>query len=310
MRTHRRNRCKHRKHRQHTYRRKGGMMRRLNTAQFNERFMRQKYNLTPLQQATLDLAEKTRLAEPVASPEYPPMPTSLLESTLEEEKHIHISEAAMIDKNPWINAQTRFATFDWIYQLCDMRNTQVNNHLGTTPPDNEPLFITYFLATQIVDQYISAKSIRPGDYHTVAAAAIVLASKYEVVHSLRINDIYNLIGRTIPKPALIAMETDIISTLEYPYAPTIYTFFQLKQSEVKRQQRPYLLQLLMCASVIQQFIGMPPSNLVDLCINYINHSKTQIQLPYLPLMRSLKGKNDMEKYANLIHIYAAIMSTA
>lgn len=84
---------------------------------------------------------------------------------------------------------------------------------------------TIFLGVQIMDRYCQHQPIIKTQYQLVGITSLLLASKYEDVVALTVNDAVYLIAKQYGPERVMAMEVEILTALEFRISyPTTYTF--------------------------------------------------------------------------------------
>ena len=100
---------------------------------------------------------------------------------------------------------------------------------------------TYFLATQIFDQYLGAlnnsnMSLVNKDVHQIGVASMYLASKYEDIYPLHSQIVSDKIAhRAIPASAILEKEKDMLSLMQYQVDfVTHFDFWQTYLDKIKK----------------------------------------------------------------------------
>lgn len=105
------------------------------------------------------------------------------------------------------------------------------------------------LAFDIVDRYLSSVSVRSSRLQLLGAAALLIASKYEEILPVRVEDLARLSDRAYTRGDVIDMEATVLFALDFRVSnPTSYSFlgrflFIVDALEATRLTANYYLEL-------------------------------------------------------------------
>ncbi|KAF5184086.1 G2/mitotic-specific cyclin-2, partial [Thalictrum thalictroides] len=115
-----------------------------------------------------------------------------------------------MDSQPDINIKMRAILVDWLIE--------VHNKFELTP---ETLYLTIY----IVDRYLSVKAVLRRELQLVGISAMLIASKYEEIWALEVNDFVCISDRAYTRKQVLLMEKSILDKLEWSLTvPTPYMF--------------------------------------------------------------------------------------
>jgi hypothetical protein len=84
---------------------------------------------------------------------------------------------------------------------------------------------TLFLTVNIIDRYLELKQVRRNKLQLVGVAALQAAAKYEEIYPPELRDLVYITDRAYTKEEIVAMESDIVNTLQFQLTvPTVHTF--------------------------------------------------------------------------------------
>jgi hypothetical protein len=84
---------------------------------------------------------------------------------------------------------------------------------------------TLFLTINIIDRYLEHKQVRRNKLQLVGVGALHVAAKYEEIYAPELRDLVYITDRAYSKEEIIAMQSDIINTLQFQLTiPTVHTF--------------------------------------------------------------------------------------
>ena len=91
---------------------------------------------------------------------------------------------------------------------------------------------TLFLAVNILDRYISMRSVRLTQIQLLGLTVLFLASKYEEIYAPELSELLKTVDSVFLKEQVVCLEKDILSSLGfYVSAPTSFKFF-IRYSEI------------------------------------------------------------------------------
>ncbi|KAK4799964.1 hypothetical protein SAY86_025329 [Trapa natans] len=111
---------------------------------------------------------------------------------------------------PEINEKMRMILVDWLVEIHDEFDLM---------PE------TLYLTVNIIDRFLSVKSVPRRELQLLGMAALLTASKYEEIWAPEVNDIVCMADRAYSNEQVLAMEKTILGKLEwYLTVPTHYVF--------------------------------------------------------------------------------------
>eukprot|EP00804_Cyclotella_cryptica_P020624 CCRYP_003449-RA/>CCRYP_003449-RA protein AED:0.37 eAED:0.37 QI:261/1/1/1/0/0/2/240/448 len=109
-----------------------------------------------------------------------------------------------------INARMRAILIDWLALVCTKSKLS---------PDS------FYLTVNILDRYLSLKKATKKNLQLIGTAALFIASKYEDIYHVPVDDLVFLCDRTYSIEQIYHMEESILKTLSYQISiPTAYKF--------------------------------------------------------------------------------------
>lgn len=105
-----------------------------------------------------------------------------------------------IKKQPAINYKMRAVLIDWL----------VSVHLKF-----KLLTETLFLTVNMIDRYLEKKVIDKAELQLVGVTAMFVASKYEEITPVTVNDFVFITDKTYSKEQMFEVERDMLKTLDY-----------------------------------------------------------------------------------------------
>eukprot|EP00975_Prorocentrum_lima_P053234 11165768-Prorocentrum_lima.AAC.1 len=85
----------------------------------------------------------------------------------------------------------------------------------------ESLYITI----QVIDRYLSLKTVRRSKLQLVGVASLLVAAKYEEIYPPELKELVYITDNAYSKQEILEMEAEILTTLDYRFTlPTIHSF--------------------------------------------------------------------------------------
>eukprot|EP01031_Cornospumella_fuschlensis_P018585 gene18585-22757_t len=112
----------------------------------------------------------------------------------------HRVNSRYMDKQELVNEKMRGILVDWL--------VEVHLKFKMVP---ESLYIT----VQVIDRYLSVKSVRRSRLQLVGVAAILVAAKYEEIFPPELKELVFITDKAYSKQEILEMEADILTTLDY-----------------------------------------------------------------------------------------------
>ncbi|XP_058196333.1 G2/mitotic-specific cyclin S13-7 isoform X2 [Rhododendron vialii] len=132
--------------------------------------------------------------------------TSILTARSKDESRVH----DYIDTQPEINSKMRSILIDWL--------TDVHRKFELMP---ESLYLTI----NIVDRYLSMKTVPRRELQLVGISSMLIACKYEEIWAPEVNDFIKISDNAYDRGDILLMEKAILGRLEwYLTVPTPYVF--------------------------------------------------------------------------------------
>nr|UXY87061.1 cyclin B [Cryptomonas sp.] len=179
-----------------------------------------------------------------------------------------------IKYQPDINVKMRAILVDWLID--------VHNKFKLFPK-------TLFLAVNIIDRFLTLRSISRQKLQLLGIAAMLIASKYEEVYAPETKDFVYISDSAYTKEDIFKMESLICNTLKYDFSsPSLLNLlsFNLKKNEEKRENiffSWYFIELILLEYCILKY---PPSIVIstimvfvrELLVNYYEEKFSQKNL--------------------------------
>ena len=136
----------------------------------------------------------------------------IMDNLLKDELVIEINYDSMKAQSD-INYKMRAILIDWLID--------VNLKFKLLP---ESLFLT----TNLIDRYIMKKQILRSKLQLLGIASLLIACKYEEIYSPELRDFVYITDKAFSKPEILAMERDILITLDFIITiPSILIFLEI-----------------------------------------------------------------------------------
>lgn len=136
----------------------------------------------------------------------------LYESLILEERS-HIPCFGYMQSQTDINEKMRAVLIDWL--------SEVHLKFNLFPE-------TIFLTVNIIDRYLSKKTILKNHLQLCGVAALLIACKYEEIYCPDLSDLVYITDKAYSKDEIIFMEKEILKTLNYEITvPTAVKFYDL-----------------------------------------------------------------------------------
>lgn len=125
------------------------------------------------------------------------------------ERANHVNPAYMAGQE-FINEKMRTILVDWL--------VEVHLKFKMVP---ESLYITI----QVIDRYLSLKTVRRSKLQLVGVASLLVAAKYEEIYPPELKELVYITDNAYSKQEILEMEAEILTTLDYRFTlPTIHSF--------------------------------------------------------------------------------------
>ena len=99
---------------------------------------------------------------------------------------------------------------------------------------------TLFLTINLIDRYLSKKSIHRTKFQLLGVTSLFIAFKYEEIYMKNINDFIDLTARAFDKAEILSMEKTIINLVEFNLdLPLSNDFFDLLSTVYKFDKKEY-----------------------------------------------------------------------
>ena len=147
------------------------------------------------------------------------------ESFLEKEQYNNYSYKDIISIQTDIKDTMRCILIDWIISLQN-KFFMKNN--------------TLFLTINLIDRYLSKKSILRTQFQLLGVASLFIAYKYEEIYIKKIDDFVNLAAGAFNKSEILEMENNIVDLIEFNLdLPLSNDFFDLLSTVYKFDKKEY-----------------------------------------------------------------------
>ena len=144
---------------------------------------------------------------------------------LEKEHYNNYSYKDIITIQTDIKDTMRCILIDWIFSLQNKFFFKSN---------------TLFLTINLIDRYISQKSILRTKFQLLGVASLFIASKYEEIYIKKLEDFINLADGAFNKSEILEMERNIIDLVEFNLdLPLSNNFFDLLSTVYKFDKKEY-----------------------------------------------------------------------
>jgi cyclin B len=189
---------------------------------------------------------------------------------IEKEKYNNYSFDSIISIQTDIKDSMRCILIDWIISLQNKFFRKSN---------------TLFLTINLIDRYLSKRSIHRTKFQLLGVASLFIAFKYEEIHMKNINDFVDLTARAFDKTEILNMEKIIIDLVDFDLdLPLSNDFFDLLSTVYKFDKKEYFFGCFL----LEAFL---------LDINYCKYKQSQIALAtcFIVLgLRQMKRINPIE----------------
>jgi hypothetical protein len=189
---------------------------------------------------------------------------------IEKEKYNNYSFDSIISIQTDIKDSMRCILIDWIISLQNKFFRKSN---------------TLFLTINLIDRYLSKRSIHRTKFQLLGVTSLFIAFKYEEIHMKNINDFVDLTARAFDKTEILNMEKIIIDLVEFDLdLPLSNDFFDLLSTVYKFDKKEYFFGCFL----LEAFL---------LDINYCKYKQSQIALAtcFIVLgLRQMKRINPIE----------------
>ena len=197
---------------------------------------------------------------------------------IEKEKYNNYSFDSIISIQTDIKDSMRCILIDWIISLQNKFFRKSN---------------TLFLTINLIDRYLSKRSIHRTKFQLLGVASLFIAFKYEEIHMKNINDFVDLTARAFDKTEILNMEKIIIDLVEFDLdLPLSNDFFDLLSTVYKFDKKEYFFGCFL----LEAFL---------LDINYCKYKQSQIALAtcfivlglrHMKRINPIEGNNFIEYY--------------
>ena len=183
---------------------------------------------------------------------------------IEKEKYNNYSFDSIISIQTDIKDSMRCILIDWIISLQNKFFKKSN---------------TLFLTINLIDRYLSKKSIHRTKFQLLGVTSLFIAFKYEEIHMKNINDFVDLTARAFDKTEILNMEKIIIDLVEFDLdLPLSNDFFDLLSTVYKFNKKEYFFGCFL----LEAFL---------LDINYCKYKQSQIALATCFIVLGLRHMN-------------------
>ena len=199
-------------------------------------------------------------------------------SFIEKEKYNNYSFDSIISIQTDIKDSMRCILIDWIISLQNKFFRKSN---------------TLFLTINLIDRYLSKRSIHRTKFQLLGVTSLFIAFKYEEIHMKNINDFVDLTARAFDKTEILNMEKIIIDLVEFDLdLPLSNDFFDLLSTVYKFDKKEYFFGCFL----LEAFL---------LDINYCKYKQSQIALAtcfivlglrHMKRINPIEGNNFIEYY--------------
>lgn len=139
---------------------------------------------------------------------------------------LYFIDASYMSKQNDINSRMRAILIDWL--------VDVNLKFKLLP---QSLFIT----VNIIDRYLSLRTISRSELQLLGIAALMITGKYEEIYPPVLKDYTAVCDNAYNRADILRMEADVIKTLEFNLTqPSSIYFLQLVQQKLKLEPRPLI----------------------------------------------------------------------
>ena len=197
---------------------------------------------------------------------------------IEKEKYNNYSFDSIISIQTDIKDSMRCILIDWIISLQNKFFRKSN---------------TLFLTINLIDRYLSKRSIHRTKFQLLGVTSLFIAFKYEEIHMKNINDFVDLTARAFDKTEILNMEKIIIDLVEFDLdLPLSNDFFDLLSTVYKFDKKEYFFGCFL----LEAFL---------LDINYCKYKQSQIALAtcfivlglrHMKRINPIEGNNFIEYY--------------
>lgn len=127
-----------------------------------------------------------------------------------DEEHRATVDPAYMVFQPEITSRMRAILIDWLALVCTKSKLS---------PD------AFYLTVNILDRYLSLKKATKKNLQLIGAAALFIASKYEDIYHVPVDDLVYLCDRAYSTEQIYRMEEKVLKALNYRISiPTTYKF--------------------------------------------------------------------------------------
>eukprot|EP01025_Chloroclados_australasicus_P064885 TRINITY_DN874_c0_g1_i1.p1 TRINITY_DN874_c0_g1~~TRINITY_DN874_c0_g1_i1.p1 ORF type:complete len:444 (-),score=50.69 TRINITY_DN874_c0_g1_i1:823-2058(-) len=157
-------------------------------------------------------------------------------------------DANYMDRQPQLKPQFRGVLIDWL--------VDVHFRFKLKPE-------TIFLTVNLIDRYLSKRTVPKNYLQLLGCTALLVASKYEEIWALYVEDLVKICAKQYQKDQMISMEKNLLKRLDYELTvPTVYHFMlrylKIAQLMTKENQSTahlafYLVELAMVEYKMLQY---------------------------------------------------------
>jgi hypothetical protein len=208
-----------------------------------------------------------------------------------------LSERRM-NKN-YINKTMRSILFNWLHNVTIVKKTSPH---------------TYFTAIQIVDQIINLDlhTITRGNFQTVGAAALYMASKYhDVYNTIELDSITRCCDKSCTSSEIVEMESLLFTKIPEYGSTTIYNFYELYNLHLNlpKNEKKKVVKLLYLSSKMPWTTNMLASDVALKCIHYVVNIP-DLHVPKVkPIRRSDTESSDLDDIEHMKKSFTKINET-
>lgn len=152
-----------------------------------------------------------------------------------------------MDKQPELKWSYRSTLIDWIIQ--------VHSRFQLLPE-------TLYLTVNIIDRFLSRKTVTLNRFQLVGAAALFVAAKYEEINCPTLNDIVYMLDHAYTKEDIVKAEKFMIDTLDFEIGwPGPFSFLRRisKADDYEYDTRTLAKYLLETTTMDSKLVAAPPS---------------------------------------------------
>lgn len=152
-----------------------------------------------------------------------------------------------MDKQPELKWSYRSTLIDWIIQ--------VHSRFQLLPE-------TLYLTVNIIDRFLSRKTVTLNRFQLVGAAALFVAAKYEEINCPTLNDIIYMLDHAYTKEDIVKAEKFMIDTLDFEIGwPGPFSFLRRisKADDYEYDTRTLAKYLLETTTMDSKLVAAPPS---------------------------------------------------